>query len=127
MLNKIEIPKRSQTCAGNGEKIGPGMQYYSSLMVNEASETIRQDYCPACWQDRKEAEGFASKGFWRSKVDAKEPVAAAPRIDQALVLLRSLINQEEGHADEIFMLALYLCHAKKLVLRKEFQEEGSVW
>lgn len=127
MLFQIEIPKRNGQCAGKGERILPGMEYFSLLLSNDINETVRQDYCIECWPERKEQEGFYSKGHWKSKVDEKIPATSNPKSDQAFHLLKEFMKERGRYEEEIFVLVLFLSHAKKLVLRKEFQAEGAVW
>ncbi|MBA2367904.1 MAG: hypothetical protein H0V82_02635 [Candidatus Protochlamydia sp.] len=122
MLFQIDIPKRNGLCAGKGEKLVPGMEYFSLLLSSESYEIIREDYCMECWQERTLPAGFNSRGHWKSKVEAKKIVASSARSDQALHLLREFVLNQQQYEEEIFVLALFLSHAKKLILRKEFKE-----
>jgi hypothetical protein len=80
-----------------------------------------------CWQERTLPAGFNSKGHWKSKVELKKIGTSSPRSDQALQLLRDFIQHPEQYEKEIFVLALFLSHAKKLILRKEFKEGEAAW
>lgn len=127
MLFQIDIPKRNGLCAGKGEKLVPGMEYFSLLLSNESYETVREDYCLECWEERTVPAGYNSRGHWKSKVDPKKIGASSTRSDQALQLLREYLQQPGQHEEEIFVLALFLSHAKKLILRREFKEGEIAW
>ena len=68
--------------------------------------------------------GILERGYWRSKIEKRKTVGGSPRIEQAFALLRALQQAAEPPETEIFVLCLFLSHARYLVLRQEFQKEG---
>ncbi|CUI17138.1 conserved hypothetical protein [Candidatus Protochlamydia naegleriophila] len=52
---------------------------------------------------------------------------ASSRCDKALNLLKELLQTVPLQEEEIFVLAVFLSHARKLILRQEFEKEGFKW
>lgn len=126
----ITIPKRSLHCSHGGERLCSGMEYYSLLTYDERQQMLRQDFCVACWQEFMSSLSLENKnhGYWKSRVETK--LAATPslnKVEQALVLLRELSHSSSVNEGEIFILALFLERAKRLILRQEFEKEGEVY
>lgn len=126
-LFKLDIPKRSLHCSCLGERLQPGMEIYSLLLDDEPQRMARRDYCSVCWK-QVQADGIlkSSRGYWKSKIEEKKAPAESSRVERALALLRELIQAPETHQAEIFVLSLFLAHARQLALRQEFKrEEGT--
>jgi hypothetical protein len=124
-LFQIDIPKRNTSCCSKGERLTSGMEYYSLLIEDEDQKLVRKDFCTTCWFERISKKEFPeNKGYWKSKIEIKKEVNAKSRIDRALVLLQSLIQNQKEHEAEIFVLAMFLAHARRLALRKEIEHEG---
>lgn len=119
---QLDIPKRSVTCTKGGERLAPGTDYYSLILEGENESIIRHDYCSKCWTPPQVSKKHT---YWKSSIEAKpELPASQSRTEKALALLKNLLQQPVGQENEIFVMALYLAHARKLVLRKEFEEQG---
>jgi hypothetical protein len=126
-LFQLEIPKRSAQCAHLGERLIPGMEIYSLLVEEENTQKIlRRDFCSACWKQVREAQSEqpAARGYWKSKIEKRKIAEGSSRVDRAFALLRSLQQAPEPQEAEIFVLCLFLSHARQLALRQEFQKEG---
>lgn len=125
-LTTPEIPKRTVHCCHRGEPFIPGMDVYSWLYEKEDHQIGRSDYCTACWQElhREVCSKPESKGYWKSKIEPKIISPASSRIGRALNLLKELRENPTSPVDEIFVLCLFLSHARQLALRQEFQQEG---
>lgn len=128
-LFKLEIPKRSLQCASQGERLQPGMEIYSLLIEDEHQRFTRKDFCLSCWS-KLQAEGIVqpNQGYWKSKIEEKRVPVESSRIERALQLLRGMVqSQQSSESDEaeIFVLCLYLAHARQLVLRKELVRDGA--
>lgn len=130
-LFQLEIPKRNGQCAQGGEKFLPGMDIFSLLSEEDLSSTItRRDFCSECWKGVKESQrgNSSSHGYWKSTIEKrKESEGGGTRIDRALALLKSLQQSPENKEAEIFVLSLFLSHAKQLALRKEIHKEGETY
>ncbi|MBA3723065.1 MAG: hypothetical protein H0W88_11795 [Parachlamydiaceae bacterium] len=124
-LFQIDIPKRSLQCFKGQERLSTGSEYYSLLVEDAEKKIIRQDYCPICWNEVKDQ---LPKGYshWLSRSEIKqEPVdEQSNRVTRALILLKQLIRQPDANESELFVLALFLAHARKLILRREIEKDG---
>ncbi len=120
----IEIPKRNSICCQNGEKFIPGMDYFSLLSEDETKKIKREDYCSLCWSRLSTNRDLSkSRGYWKSKIEIKDKTPPASRAERALFLLKNLLKTENPPENEIFVLVLLLSHMRRLVLRKEFEED----
>lgn len=129
-LFQLEIPKRSLQCAHQGERLLPGMEIYSLLLGEEKSERLaRRDFCSACWAQVRPLQGEESsaRGYWKSKIEKRKVVENLSRVERALAVLRTLQQAPELQEAEIFVLCLFLSHARQLALRQEFQKDGSTY
>lgn len=129
-LFQLEIPKRSAQCAHQGERLLPGMDIYS-LLVEEGEDArlTRHDFCSACWKDVRDTqcEQPLARGYWKSKIEKRKAVEGSSRVERALILLRNLLRSTKPSEAEIFVLCLFLSHARQIALRQEFQKEGSAY
>lgn len=120
---QLDIPKRSLACEKGGERLTPGTEYFSLITDGENDTIVRHDFCSKCWippqVDKKQT-------YWKSSIEAKTEnlPGSQSRIEKALTLLKKLLLEPQGKENEIFVLAIYLAHARKLTLRKEFEEQG---
>lgn len=129
-LFQIEIPKRNTQCFKGGERLMPGMEYYSMLLQDESQAIARRDFCLHCWQQSINENSLAgSQGFWRAKIDVKkeEPLVEKSRMDRAMALLKQLLQDPQHDQNEAFVLALFLAHARRLILRQERNQDGYVY
>lgn len=126
-LFQLEIPKRSAQCAHQGERLLPGMDIYS-LLVEEGEERrlTRRDFCSACWTEVCESQCRqpSARGYWKSKIEKRKAADGSSRVERALILLRHLLQSPESPEAEIFVLCLFLSHARQIALRQEFQKDG---
>lgn len=118
---RIEIPKRKNQCHKKEEVFESGHEYYSILLENPKEGIIRLDYCPSCWNEQK-GNIPKNQGYWKGIIPSKAQIAEtkSSKIDKALKLL----CDAEADEKELFILALYLAHARRLVLRREFEENS---
>jgi hypothetical protein len=125
-LFQLEIPKRNGQCAYQGERLLPGMEIYSLLIEEETQHLARRDFCSACWNQVRaiEEKQSSTRGYWKSKIEKRKTSAETSRIERALALLHILQQAPEPQAAEIFVLCLFLAHARQLALRQEFHKEG---
>jgi hypothetical protein len=126
-LFQLEIPKRSAQCAHQGERLLPGMEIYSLLVEEETTQKIaRRDFCSTCWKEAGKSQGEqpTARGYWKSKIEKRKAAEGSSRVERALILLRQLQLSPEPQEAEIFVLCLFLSHARQLALRQEFQKEG---
>lgn len=125
LFYQINIPKRNQACYRGGEPLLPGMEYYSLLLDREDQSCSRQDFCTKCWLETN-GEIAKGEGFWKSRIEIQESKKTPqPRIERALTLLKELMNHQEKNESELFVLSLFLAHARRLFLRREFEEHGA--
>ena len=123
-LFQIDIPKRNPSCCGKGECFLPGMEYYSLLHEDEQSNLQRKDFCVTCWSLAGFKEQFSQpKGYWKSKIEHKKEASSSSKMEKALNLLKELLHSQ-AHANEAFVLAMFLAHARRLILRQELEREG---
>lgn len=126
-LFQLEIPKRSALCTHQGERLIPGMEIYSLLMEDADTQRLaRRDFCSACWTQVQiaQCEQPLARGYWKSKIEKRKIAEGASRVERAIALLRTLQQSNETQELEIFVLCLFLSHARQLALRQEFQKEG---
>ncbi len=129
-LLKIEIPRRSSHCACQGERLVAGMEIYSLLIEDDnVQRMIRKDFCLACWTQVRasQSEQPLARGYWKSKIDKQKEAPISSRIERSFALLRRLQNEIELQEAEIFVLCLFLSHARQMALRQEFQKDGMVY
>lgn len=126
-LFQLDIPKRNTQCAHQEERLLPGMNIYS-LLIEEGEEMrlTRRDFCSACWMQVRDmnVDKPSSKGYWKSKIEKKKSTDASNRNERALILLHQLLQLPEPPETEIFVLCLFLSHARQIALRQEFQNDG---
>jgi hypothetical protein len=126
-LLHIQIPKRQAHCHKGKERLLPGTDYYSLLKEGDES-MLRQDFCPHCWTTLAEEERQQAFSYWKSHIEEKkESIPFQTRPLRALAVLKNLLFQPDGNSAELFVLALYLAHARQLILRKEFEENGETY
>lgn len=126
-LFQLEIPKRGMHCMHHGERFLPGMEIYSLLLEDEVNGLVRRDFCSACWtQVQAEERKLILRLYWKSKIEQRKPPVESSRTSRALTLLRELLQASESQEQEaeIFVLCLFLSHARQLALRQEFEKEG---
>lgn len=117
-----EIPKRGKICCLGGEELTPEMEYYSLLREDAKGKWTRQDFCPSCWEKKKE-EGQPQDSYWKAKVQKEKEKVVLDRNEQILELLREALGKRTAEdLQEAFILALYLFRNRKLALRA--QEEN---
>jgi len=122
---QVDIPKRSPVCFNKGEKFLPGMEFFSVLYEDEKLKIQRQDFCKACWEACVTNDTLLnSRGYWKSKIEEKNKIPCSDRAEQALKLLKQLMESPTSLASEIYVLAILLAHFRRIALRKEFVEEG---
>ena len=121
-LFQLDIPKRNTACSKGGERLVPGMHYFSLILTNEDQKTTRQDYCLSCWEDVSK-NLTSNHAYWQSNIDAKTDVKGIQsKVLKALALLKELLSQVEHNEAEIFVLSLFLARARQLVLRQEIKQ-----
>lgn len=125
-LVQLDIPRRNAQCAHQGEPLLPGMDIYSLLYEeNGTKKIVRKDVCSTCWANFKDKG--TSKGYWKSKIEKKKSTETPARAVRALGLFKTLLSSPNIKEDEIFVLSLYLAHARQIAMRKEFQNENSTY
>lgn len=126
-LFQLDIPKRSAQCFHKGERLLPGMEIYSLLLEDDTKKLTRRDFCSACWTQTQVEETLESRGYWKSKIERRKSSTDCSRVDRALALLKELVQAAEPQEAEIFVLCLFLSHARQLALRQEFEKEGAAY
>lgn len=126
---QLDIPKRSSSCFKGGERFVPGAEYYSLVLDEEEQAIKRWDFCPACWNEHFPQQATKpSVTYWKSRIEIKqENLTPSSRTQRALALLKMMLLEPCLQEEEIFVLALFLAHARKLILRKEFEEQGQLY
>lgn len=123
-LFPLQIPKRTSHCSHKGERLVPGMEIYSLLLENETQAFGRHDYCSTCWTIlQEEGKKLETSMYWKSKIEYRKSSVESTRISRALKLLRDLQQEQEPKEAEIFVLCLFLSHARQIALRQEFKKE----
>lgn len=122
----LEIPRRGQACAGQGEAFSPGAEYYSVVLDGDAGLLYRKDFCTTCWENSAKKEWLQeARSNWKSTVPekvAKDKNEVEPEKD-VLALLKEALNGEGEEAQaEAFLLALYLARKKQIYLRQQLKE-----
>jgi hypothetical protein len=109
MLLDYEVLACSRRCAASGEPISSGAKYFSVLLV-EASQTIRKDYSEPHWRGPPD-EAIA---WWQSQVgEGVERAKLAPQ-DVLINLFEELAQQPEEGA---FRTLLGLLMLRRRILR----------
>ena len=68
-----------------------------------------------------------TRGYWKSKIEPRKSPPESSRIGRALKLLKELKAQPDANEEEIFVLCLFLSHARQLALRQEFKKMGNTY
>jgi hypothetical protein len=123
-LFQLDIPKRNAACFAKGERLIPDMEVVSLLIETETRTVTRRDFCLACWAELPQESIKEAQGYWKSKIERKERPQSSNRVERALHLLQQSLKDAEPDEVEIFVLSLFLAHARQLILRKEFSEGG---
>ncbi len=127
-LSQIVIPKRSASCFKGGERLLPGTDYHSLLLKDENQHIIRRDFCPSCWRDSiAQTTVIHDRIYWKSHIGLKqEPLISkqCSRTTRALSLLKSLLADPDRDENEVFVLALFLAHSRRLTARQEIEQDG---
>lgn len=127
-LFQFEIPKRQLVCSHHGERLQAEEEIYSLLQQEDPKQFTRQDFCSNCWlQVEPTLHHQPKRIYWKTKIEKKPVVAASTRVERALNLLRELIKTSAQSEAEIFVLGLFLSHARQLILRQEIQEDLAVY
>jgi len=127
-LLQFDIPRRNTQCTHLGERLLPGMEIFSLLVEEKGVRLARHDYCLSCWNQvrDKQCEQPVSHGYWKSTIEKRKVAEGSSRIERALLLLRELQQSPDSKEEEVFILCLFLSHARQLALRQEFKmEEGT--
>lgn len=128
-LFQLDIPKRQTHCSHQGERLMPGMEMYSLLLEHDTQECLRRDFCLSCWALLQKEKQWPplNRGYWKSKIEEKKAPPPSTRTEKALALLRELLQAAAPSEAEIFVLCLFLAHARQLALRQELQKEGTAY
>lgn len=127
-LFQIQIPKRSVQCCAKEETFVSGMEYFSLLKENDKNEYERLDYCVSCFQEallKNEIKNGAK--YWKSKVPLKKRAPSSPQNKDVEIfeLFKNSIAEVSDESNGIsFVLALYLCRKRAILLRKEIIKDN---
>ncbi len=84
-------------------------------------------FCAGCWEKmQKEKHLPVNRGYWKSKIESKRALVSS-RVERALVLLRDLLKASPLDEAEIYVLSLFLAHARQVALRQEYLEGDSTY
>ena len=127
-LNHYQIPRRNKNCSGNQEPLTTGSVVYSFIMETNEGLFKRMDFCEACWKSYLNTRQDISRlNYWRYIQQAVKENPKTGRTQATLNLLQEMLDEEVKAKDEIYVLTLFLQHARKLILRHEFEREGVKW
>lgn len=97
------------------------MEYFSVVTVEEG-EPVRSDYCADCWKTVEEKYREEHAQHWKGHIPKKytSPYSGLNQEERALAILRDLLPPTDREAEEeAFVLALFLAHKRRLILRAE--------
>jgi hypothetical protein len=117
-LFPFEIPRRSTHCSQQGEKLFPGMEVYSTLLEDNG-QISRRDFCPSCWLNSQQ-KGEIKSSYWKSIIEVKEVRQSSHSIYQKAWNLLYELQKDPQKEAELFVLCIFLAHARQLILRQEF-------
>lgn len=121
---RIKIPRRLTVCFNCGEKLKPGMYYYSAL-YDSLDEVRREDSCASCWEKEDEKKESTKYTYWCAKVTKRreDKELKQTRDEKLLKLLQSLLfNERKEDTSLVLILCLYLERKKYILRRKEEKE-----
>jgi hypothetical protein len=118
------IQSRSGSCAATGRDFAEGETFYTLLFRERAGGFRREDLSEQAWNERQAASPAQQPySFWRSKFEPHIPVPEALPKETAEDLLRSyMTEQDEGHANARYILALML-ERKRLLKQIDAKED----
>lgn len=120
-----EIPRRSDQCHKCPIKLAQVNSYYSALQYADNS-LQRSDYCPACWEEFKQAPQVNSPVcHWHAKSPQPAATTRSPSSHDEWAL--ELLRQQKASHQEQFILALYLARRRILHFRQELEQNGCLW
>jgi len=119
------IQSRSGRCAVTGRDFAEG-EYFYTLLFRERDGFRREDLSEEAWKARQ-ADGVAAHqpySFWRSKFEppAPAPPEALAKETAEDLLRRYMTENDEGHANARYILALML-ERKRLLKQIEAKED----
>ena len=117
------IQSRSGRCAVTGRDFAEG-EFFYTLLFQERTGFRREDLSEEAWKDRQADAGAGQPySFWRTKFEAPiavvEPLARETAED---LLRRYMTEQDEGHANARYILALML-ERKRLLKQIDAKED----
>lgn len=118
---QIVIPRRNSHCCGGGDPFEPDMEYFS-VVIAEEDEAQRFDYCAKCWAEVEEKYRADHAQHWKGRIPKKytSPYSGLNQEERALAILRDMLPPEnEEMAEQAFVMALFLAHKRRLVLRAD--------
>jgi len=110
--NEWQVGKGQRQCCVCGTPFGENQTFYSALS-DEDGELDREDFCPACWEGRRQESFFS---FWKTRLVG---LPRRPRVDVGVLLDVFWHLQERQEPREKafrFVLGLYLWRRKALSL-----------
>lgn len=123
---RLSIPRRMSICYHGKEPLLAGMEVYSLLLEESVNQFTRRDYCAVCWgvAGRMAAKEKNACGFWKGVIEKKKKKEKETREDVVFSLLDQLLEEKENKSAEIYLLCLFLARARKMVLRREYKQNG---
>jgi hypothetical protein len=117
------IQSRSGRCAATGRDFAEG-EVFHTLLFRERAGFRREDLCEEAWKRRQgEADAPRPYSFWRGKFEPPVSVPEALAKETAEDLLRRYMTEnDEGHANARYILALML-ERKRLLKQVEAKED----
>lgn len=128
----IDIPKRSQVCSKDNQILSPGMDYFSTLILDEKkSGFVRHDYCMKCWLEiEKKEQSLEITSKWKSTVPKKQNIELPKLKDErALYLLKELLSNDDFYRtpqlqNEAFVLSLFLSRKRLMLFRGDLEKNA---
>ncbi len=112
MLLELELKSCSRLCAATEQALEPGDVYFSVLQEQD-TEILRQDYSAGGWQGPPED----CLGWWRSRMPTKDD--SKPRLAPREVMLNLFAALAEKPREQDFRYMLGLLLLRRRVLRTE--------
>jgi len=124
-MEQWQVQRTAGQCAGTGEKLEPGQEYYAAL-IDKKTHFDRLDFCCQYWQEHK-PEVFS---FWKTRMPLPNQKKKLFVDDQVLINFFERLAEESEPVKVNFRFVLALILMRKRILKYEdsrCQNAQEIW
>lgn len=121
MTNTWHIPSRARQCVAKSENLNEQTHYFSLLEKDASNNFLRYDFCPICWEEKKQTLPKNSI-YWKANIFSIKTEKPTDHLTKTLDKLTEMLK-EPKHQTDAFLLALYLTRSGLLIQRGHIEED----